>query len=353
MPAARVLMSKPMNLQITRLPAGIDVRYDEWKMAAQGHYFGLVKDRNGFSARLIALKHMAHLSVAAGRYDLIIAGKYGELYSVARCLFPWLARKPLILLDIEWNVMHENRIRAAVSRIGHRMIARGTTLLRTFSELELERYAEYYAIPRHKFVFIPFCAGLPELTPLAGDTAGDAIFTGGHHDRDPGTFFQALKDFPAPITIAAAPKFWPTEFISDNMTVTGTISFVRFLDRMRRSRLVVLSVKPTPLQCVGIRTYVYAMLLGKCVIVNDPVGSTSYIQHGFNGLVADPEDPYSLRRVVEEYYFDREKREAIENNAAEYAHANFSESACLDHILRLIERVGNVRGDLQVNTSIE
>lgn len=62
---------------------------------------------------------------------------------------------------------------------------------------------------------------------------------------------------------------------------------------------MVVSVDPKPMRRSGVITYATALRLGKCCVVNDPSGASSYIRHGETGYLVPSEDPLALRHQIE------------------------------------------------------
>jgi glycosyltransferase involved in cell wall biosynthesis len=64
------------------------------------------------------------------------------------------------------------------------------------------------------------------------------------------------------------------------------------------SRFVILSLDAAVSRQPGVITYVGAMAEGKCVVTNDPSGSSSYLKDGETGFIVPAADVNALRTRI-------------------------------------------------------
>lgn len=247
------------------------------------------------SEHLVRLHVTAKLFASRARADVIISGRYGELFALCQGVFP-LGRKPLILMDIEWFNIYEKPLRSHISKVLHRMLAWGTARIQVFCEAEAENYAAYFGIGRDKFVWVPYCTDLDNKNFEVRDE--DYLFTGGLHHRDYETLYHAVKDLPVRVMVAAPKGGIPREFVSKNMTLLGVVSRDAYFEAMAKAKAVVLSLQPGIMRCPGVITYVSAMRMGKCVVVNETEGTRSYMSNGATGIVVEPGNPEALKEAL-------------------------------------------------------
>ena len=107
------------------------------------------------------------------------------------------------------------------------------------------------------------------------------------------------------------------------MVLLGRISRHEFQQQMTGSQLVVLALIDNQLRFPGLRTYVAAMRLGKCVIVNEPIGARSYISDGETGILVKQHDANELRRATMSMLEDDSRRTAIAQRAKEQCRKTF------------------------------
>jgi glycosyltransferase involved in cell wall biosynthesis len=256
-----------------------------------------------------------------GPFDGVVTGRCGELYAVTQALWPF-ARKPHLLLDVEWLHRHRRWWRRLLSVWDHRLIARGAWKVQVFCEAEIDAYAAYYGLDRNKLVWIPYCTDLDETSFDVAD--GDYLFTGGSQHRDYDTLSRAVRDLPVAVKVAAAPARIDPRCRTPNMQLLGTVPKAEFWSALAGARAVVLSLDPDVMRCPGVITYVTALRLGKCVVVNEPRGAASYIVHGKTGLVVPGRDPAALHGALQRVLTDDAFRHRRAENARRHAAANFS-----------------------------
>ena len=112
-------------------------------------------------------------------------------------------------------------------------------------------------------------------------------------------------------------------------SLQGRLAKDEFWTSLARARVVVLSLDPEVMRRPGVITYVTAMRMGKCVIVNDPRGARSYIADGKTGLVVPARDPGALRAALTRVLDDGGLRRRLAVNARDFAAAHFAPAATL------------------------
>jgi glycosyltransferase involved in cell wall biosynthesis len=254
-------------------------------------------------------------------FDALVTGRCGQMYAALRGLVPWRS-KPHVLLGVEWLHRHRRWWRKLISVLDHRLIARGAWKIQVFCESEAEDYARYYGIDPNKFIWIPYCTDVDDWRYPASE--GDYLFTGGTQDRDCDTLFQAVDGLPIELRVAAREDRVAAEHVPSNVRLSGRLAKDDFWSALAGARVVVLSLDPDVMRRPGVITYVTAMRLGKCVVLNDPRGSRSYIADGRTGLVVPARDPAALRAALVRVLEDDGLRRRLGANARVFAAENFS-----------------------------
>jgi glycosyltransferase involved in cell wall biosynthesis len=294
----------------------------------------------------------AHLATAILRErkgtDAVVTGRYGELFAIFQALVPY-GRKPHILMDIEWPNKHSGVPRRLLSTAVHRLIARGVYRMQVFCNGEGDNYSSYFGIDRDKFVWIPYCTDLDDRAFQVEEN--EYIFTGGLQHRDYETLFYAVRDLTVPIWVAAPKEKIDSRFVSENMRLLGVLSRHEFFSTMARSKLVVLSLEPGPMRFPGVITYVTAMRLGKCVIVNETTGTKDYIANGKTGIVVREKDPLALKNAITSLLADDDLRNEISRNAHIYAAEHFSIARYISDLNALIQ--GSLEDTRQPGRQVE
>jgi glycosyltransferase involved in cell wall biosynthesis len=78
----------------------------------------------------------------------------------------------------------------------------------------------------------------------------------------------------------------------------GALPHEQYVERLRRSPVVVVPLVPTANRSAGQTTYVNALAMGKLVVVTDCLGVRDYVEHRVTGLVVPPGDAQALREAL-------------------------------------------------------
>lgn len=280
---------------------------------------------------------------------VLVAGRYAELYFFERGIRSFVDRKYFksnysnsILLDIEWHWRERNQIKFKniINKLYHNIIGRGSSLITVFCEVERKIYSEAYGIPVDKFMWLPFCSDVDELLGNYSDDYNyPYFFSGGLHDRDYMTLFDAVRDTPVKFRIVAPKDHFDNIPVPDNVTIIGMLTRDQYFKEIGKSIGAVISVDSTSnvssLRCPGVITYVTAMRMRKSVIVNEPSGACSYIVNGENGIIVEPNDALALREAMLKLWNDNNYRQEIANNAYDYSHKHFGYDRYFEDIRKM------------------
>lgn len=250
------------------------------------------------------------------RYDAIAVGRCGEFFAPLQALWPF-GRKPLVLLDIEWRDIHQTPLRRAVNRALKQLTVRGADRLGVFCEAEAGRYAERFRVDAGKFQWIPYCEDPPVLP--SGVPSENYLFTSGVHQRDYATLFAAIEGLNVELRVVAPASGFAQMRVPSNVRFLGYLNRPQYWRTLAAARMVVMSIDAGVLRRSGVITYVGALRLGKCLVINDPVGAVSYFKPGVSGFVVPPQDPASLRRQIAELLNLPEKAAAAGASAREFS----------------------------------
>jgi glycosyltransferase involved in cell wall biosynthesis len=206
--------------------------------------------------------------------------------------------------------------------------------VQVFCEVEAHNYSRYFGLDESKFVWIPYFTDvrpLPQAVP-----PGAFIFSSGFKERDYSTLFAAVTDVSVKLRVAAPDALFRNVHIPDNVEIVGKLHASEYLRTLTESKFVVVSVQPNVLRHPGVMTYVAAMRLGKCIIVNDPLGASSYIEHGRTGFLVDPSDPIALRAQICALLDDPEMVKRVGANAQQVALERFTSERYFPAVERVV-----------------
>jgi glycosyltransferase involved in cell wall biosynthesis len=327
-----VLFSQPVTLHFgLPLPQGSRLLGRE---AEDSRAFGL-RYGAGLGELLLGAAYAARLWRQGRSFDVLVTGRCGQVYAALRGLLPWRGR-PHVLLGVEWLHRHRKWWRRLVSVLDHRLIARGAWKIQVYCQSEAAEYAANYGIDPHKFVWIPYCPDADDARYPAAD--GDYLFTGGTQDRDYDTLFRAVDGLPCELRVAAREDRVPAAGRPANVRLLGRLPKDEFWSAAAGARAVVLSLDPDVMRRPGVVTYVTAMRLGKCVVVNDRRGAVSYVADGKTGLVVPARDPAALRYALARVLEDGALRRRLGANARAFAAEHFAPARYVADLADLLSR---------------
>lgn len=267
-------------------------------------------------------------------FDAVVTGRYGEVFAVLQNVLPF-GRRPHLLLDVEWLAGHTDPWRARLNRWLHRRIIQSATKTQVFCRVEAQNYARHFGVEESRFAWIPYCTdAAPVLTERP---AGDYLFTSGSHQRDYITLFEAVRDLPIELRVAAPPATFAGMNIPANVHIAGNLPASEYWRMLAEARFIVLSLRPDVIRRPGVITYVGALRMGKCVVVNDPGGASSYIDHEETGFLVDPASSGQLREQICALLQHPEIVERVAANAARMARERFTAARYFHDVERILE----------------
>jgi glycosyltransferase involved in cell wall biosynthesis len=316
----RVLYSRPLTAPKIQLPQNFHQVEDEsdlsWRLAQRFPWAGR------YSEHLAGLRLALTLLGLRRGFDVVVTGRYGEWFALLQSFLPF-GRRPHLLLDVEWYESHSSAWRRKFNRWLHRRIIQSANRVQVFCQVEAPNYAAYFGVKESKFVWIPYCTDANP-APAAPNADADFIFTSGVHQRDYQTLLTAVAGLPVELRIAAPLAEFRFLEVPANVKLLGEIPAGAYWNTLINARFLVLSLRPETLRRPGVITYVGAMRMGKCVVVNDPAGAASYIRNGETGFLVPPADPRILRDQICFLLDHPEVVNTVERNAEESARKLFS-----------------------------
>jgi glycosyltransferase involved in cell wall biosynthesis len=218
-----------------------------------------------------------------------------------------------------------------------------------WAEREIKAYAEEFGVDPAKFVFVPHHNSLHFHRFSFTVQDGDYIFCAGNFDRDFGTFIEAVRTLNHPCLIACSPDKLPKGVALPLHVRQSYVTPLEFRKLMAGSLLVVVPMEKGHLHSGGQQSFVNSMALGKPVIVTDPSGASSYIQHGISGLLVPPSDPRALREAIDLLLSDEKLRRSIGQRALETA-KGFAVEVVYDRICALADQIAQGTGQEMART---
>ncbi|HYE67256.1 MAG TPA: hypothetical protein VEA58_01515, partial [Anaerovoracaceae bacterium] len=214
-----VIFSKPITCPFKAIP-------EDFRLIAE-------ESRISFEYGNDAGAHFAHfldkeIKKLRGDKLCVVIGRLGEQYALHNVLKLKTNKIPmLVLTDVEWHFRYRFESGRIVKKLGniiyHNLLSRGVARIGVFCKYEIESYSRTYGIPPEKFFWLPYCSNLPnlELSDLSGSGVDPYVFSGGVHDRDYFTLFDAVESTGIPVKIAAPLDHFSGMRVPSNVSLLG------------------------------------------------------------------------------------------------------------------------------------
>jgi glycosyltransferase involved in cell wall biosynthesis len=249
------------------------------------------------------------------KFDVVIAPGYlpGLLFAGLQRLLPGPGVHT-ILVDCLWY--REKRTwRRTLKRWQMQFCLKSVDLCVVLAKREIQAYAEEFGVDPSKFVFVPHHTSLHPHRFSFKISSGDYIFAGGNGDRDYHTFVEAIRPLKIPCVIACTDdrRLAGIELPPHVRRVRATAE--EFRQWIAGAMIVVVPMEGGQLHSGGQQSFLNAMAVGKPVIVTDPDGASSYIEHKVTGLLVPPGDSKQLGEALRYLLEDENRRRDMGSRA--------------------------------------
>ncbi len=206
-----------------------------------------------------------------------------------------------------------------------------------FSRREITTYSDMLALPRDRFVYVPFTEEMvaPE---FAEDDADPFILAMGTANRDYATMVEAVSDLGLRTVIIAGPRAIDAASVPPNVTVLSglTLAACHALCQKARINVVPLDTDDTASGQVTVR---YAMMFGKAVIATTSIGTEDYIEDGVTGLLVPPRDAPAMAAAIKALWNNTAERHAMGQAARIWLLANAGFEVGPQRLAEILEQV--------------
>ena len=217
----------------------------------------------------------------------------------------------------------------------------GVDLFVVYSRREIDIYGEMFAIPRERFVFIPFTEELVE-PQFTEDLDHPFILSMGSANRDYRTLLAAVAELGLPTTIIAGAHATAGLEIPPNVTIKSGLSLAECLELCQRARLNVVPLD-TDEVASGQVTVRHVMGFGKPVIATQSIGTEDYIDSGSNGILVPPRDPAALAHAITQLWDDPARRATMGQAARNWIDEHADIGLAPRKLLELMENIRMAR----------
>lgn len=225
-------------------------------------------------------------------YDFSITGLIGEGKTVRQKIFRWMT------------------VRAAG--------------IITLSNYEAEKLKQLFPKLKGKIEFIPFGVDLSFFKPQKDIAEEHQILTVGlAPDRDYQTLFKATQGLDVSVVVTRSRTI---DSLKNLPLCVQARSFSPrdLVQEYAKSKIIVLplDISGGRNNATGCSTLVETMAMGKAVVVTRTPTTESYITHGVNGLLVEPNDVNGLRTAIQELLANEGKRKKLGENTRAFAEKN-------------------------------
>jgi hypothetical protein len=159
---------------------------------------------------------------------------------------------------------------------------------------EVRMFPRTWGVDPHRVALTLWPYTLPGDQVSSSPLDDGGVFAGGDSLRDYETLLLSAGRIDAQVTIATRTSSSASGLPIPPNVRLGPLPFDRFVESMRRARVVVVPLVPTTDRSAGQTTYVNAMAMAKPVIATDTLGIRDYIEDGTTGVLVPPGDLRAL-----------------------------------------------------------
>lgn len=152
-------------------------------------------------------------------------------------------------------------------------------------------------------------------------SSGEYIFTSGIANRDYATFFEAVRDLPVKVKVAAGGRFYcprsraPLPEVPDNVELVPRTDNAGMRELHRNAAVVVASLQPDRNDAAGCTVILEGMCCGRAVVASGTLGMRDYIRQSETGLLVEPGNPVAMRKAIMELMASEELRQMLGRKA--------------------------------------
>lgn len=291
--------------------------------------------------RMSGWRVLDHLLRSARKYDAVvldgsIGWRGGYVDQLAAALIGRDKTGPLVVIsDCTWKRGSWWLDRLAC-RLGIRLVESPRVIYCVLSNEEVRIFPRTWGVDPSRVAFTPWPFTLDEADLAPPPTDDGGVFAGGDSLRDYATLIRAARHITVEVTIATRQGRRTYELLDIPPHVrVAPLTQRRFLEEMRRARVVVTPLEPTVDRSAGQTTYVNAMALGRPVVATDCLGVRDYIDDGDTGIVVPPGDAEALGRALQ-WAVDPTNREEVRRMGARAREVALARFRPEDYVARLV-----------------
>lgn len=217
--------------------------------------------------------------------------------------------------------------RAALSRVDRFVV---------HSTAEIDGYARDLDIPRERFEYVPLQYG--GAVSSAGRPDGEPyLFATGSGFRDYATMFAAVKKLNYRTLVLAGPRALSGLEVPSNVEIIDAMPKAEIHQHVLHAKANVLPLSGEGMTA-GLVTIVEAFRHGRSMVGTHHRGVEDYLVDDETALLAQPGDVDGLAQRLEAMWTDRQMRERLDSNAAQFGDDHCTDAAASAKLLEIIAR---------------
>lgn len=204
------------------------------------------------------------------------------------------------------------------------------------STVEIDGYARDLDLPKDRFEFVPLQYG-GTLSHAPRPDGEPYLFATGSGFRDYGTMFAAVKKLNYRTLVLAGPRALAGLEVPANVEIIESMPKAEIHQHVLHAKANVLPLSGEGLTA-GLVTIVEAFRHGRSMVGTHHVGVEDYLTDEDTGLLAAPGDVDGLAQRLEAMWTDRQLRERLDSNAAQFGDKHCTDAAASASLLEIIAR---------------
>ena len=206
-----------------------------------------------------------------------------------------------------------------------------------YSTREITNYSAMLALPRERFVFVPFTEELVD-PQFSEDEHDPYVLSMGTANRDYRALIDAVTALGFPTIIVAGAHAVSGLDIPPNVTIRSNLSLAECHELCQKARVNVVPLD-TDETASGQVTVRDAMMFSKAVVATVSIGTEDYIEDQVTGLLVAPRDPAALATAIKDLWDNPAKREAVGAAARAWVLANANFDIGPKRLLEVLEGI--------------
>lgn len=252
------------------------------------------------------------------------------LYGLAKRLLPG-PHPRLMTLEARFDDPQPS-LRWRAKRAFQRFAFRAVDVVCVSARREAVDYAARLRLPPERVRFVPWHTNVVDPAPEAAH--GGYVFSAGRTGRDWEVLAKAAARCGARFVGVMSRQEAERTAFPPNFTVHADIPHDRYLDLLKRARIVVIPLQVHAYSS-GQVALLEAMALGKPVVCTKVLGTEDYVQHGSNGLMVPPGDDAALIAAIDSILGDSRVESEIAAGALETVRREHTFERYVSRILRI------------------